>query len=165
LSSFAGGLWGAGWVMLTGFLQALAQASFPQGPSAFYPLACVVLGHPRHAFLLMDESSSSPVSGYRFIKFVERNTSSCQHPLAARPQHWLLESHDLHRRCVPRHRWRPWPIAVEAPALQPCACAFRLHSESMALMKPRGDCAAPFGSNQKNARRRQVGRSGRIDAT
>src|SRR5690242_16794817 len=69
--------------MLTGSEPAMLSSSpcssfFRQGPSAFYPLTYVVLGHLRHAFLLMDEPSSSPVCGYRFVptKFVEPNPSS-----------------------------------------------------------------------------------------
>jgi hypothetical protein len=91
----------------------------------------------RRASLLMDGPSSSTI-------IVERNSTNRQNPLAARPQHWLRGSHDLRRRCVPMHRSRPWPIAVEAPALSTCACAFRHHSDSTALMTQRGDCAAPF---------------------
>jgi len=126
-------------------------------------LACEGPGHPPHAFLLMD--GPLVISGYRFTQCVERSTSSCQHPLAAPPRHWLPGSHGLHRRCVPRHRWRPWPTAVAAPALSLCACAFRHHSKSTAFMTRRGASPRPLQAIQKDAGRRPVGRSGRIDAT
>jgi hypothetical protein len=86
------------------FFKPFAQASFPLGPSVFYVLACEVLGHPPHAFLLMDGPWSSPA-------IVSLSVSSAAH----------------------------------------LAASIRL---------PR-----PLQAIQKDAGRRQVGQSGRIDAT